>query len=163
LGWNAEQVSNILSEKLSSKSVAATRFDLERYDTNERLKLTDLKGKVVLVTYWFPGCGPCRGEFPHFENVLKKFNREDVAYVGINIAPKEDPYVLPFMKSTGHSFIPVRDEPEKRGNLPARGAPTNYLIDGNGNILYKDFMIGAYNEEVLEQMIKQALNLVSGQ
>lgn len=158
-GLSVDQVKQRISETLVAGSEPATRFDLERYAGTERLKLADLGGQVVLVTYWFPGCGPCRGEFPHFENVLAKFDRSEVSYVGINISPKEDPYVLPFMKASGHSFIPVKDEPEKRGNLPARGAPTNYLIDRNGNILYKNFMIGANNEEMLELMIEQALAL----
>lgn len=160
LGMSAQDVRQEINRKMEAIAEPATRFDLERYDgPEERLRLVDLRGKVVLVTYWFPGCGPCRGEFPHFENVLAKFDRDDVSYVGINISPKEDPYVLPFMEASGHSFIPVKDDPENRGNLPARGAPTNYLIDRNGNILYKNFMIGANNEEMLELMIEQALAL----
>src|SRR5688500_20199030 len=42
-------------------------FTMYNYFTKQNTSLADLKGKVVLYTYWFPGCGPCRGEFPHFE------------------------------------------------------------------------------------------------
>ncbi|MCU0378935.1 MAG: redoxin family protein [Bacteroidales bacterium] len=135
-------------------AVPATPFSLMNYMTNDSLTLADLKGKVVLLTYWFPGCGPCRGEFPNFENVYRKFKGKDVAYIGINIAHEQDEYVVPFVRSSGYSFIPLRDEPEKRGNLEARGAPTNYLLDKEGNIVFKNFRTDDRNERTLELMIQ---------
>ena len=70
---------------------------------------------------------------------------------------EQDPYVVPFMKQSGYSFTPVRDEPEKRGNLPARGAPTNYLIDKKGNIIFANFRTDRDNERTLELMIRELL------
>lgn len=136
----------------------ATAFSLDNYLTSGKTSLPDLKGKVVLVTYWFPGCGPCRGEFPHFENVVRKFSKDQLAYVGINVVPEQDPYVQPFMQQSGYSFTPVRDEPEKRGNLTARGAPTNYLIDKEGNIIFANFRTDEKNERTLELMINELLD-----
>jgi thiol-disulfide isomerase/thioredoxin len=141
-----------------STAKPATAFSLDNYMTSGKTSLPDLKGKVVLVTYWFPGCGPCRGEFPHFEHVVRKFSKDELAYVGINVVHEQDPYVVPFMKQSGYSFIPVRDEPEKRGNLTARGAPTNYLIDKNGNIVFSNFRTDEHNERTLELMIKELLD-----
>lgn len=141
-----------------STAQPATAFSLENYLTSGRTSLPDLKGKVVLVTYWFPGCGPCRGEFPHFEHVVRKFGKDQLAYIGINIVHEQDPYVVPFMKQSGYSFTPVRDEPEKRGNLTARGAPTNYLIDRNGNIIFSNFRTDEHNERTLELMITELLD-----
>src|SRR5690606_27145127 len=102
--------------------------------------------------------GPCRGEFPHFEHVVRKFGKDQLAYIGINIVHEQDPYVVPFMKQSGYSFTPVRDEPEKRGNLTARGAPTNYLIDRNGNIIFSNFRTDEHNERTLELMITELLD-----
>lgn len=141
-----------------STAKPATAFSLDNYLTSGKTSLPNLKGKVVLVTYWFPGCGPCRGEFPHFEHVVRKFSKNELAYVGINIVHEQDPYVVPFMKQSGYSFTPVRDEPEKRGNLTARGAPTNYLIDKNGNIVFSNFRTDEHNERTLELMIKELLD-----
>lgn len=135
----------------------ATVFNLDNYLSPGKTSLADLKGKVVLVTYWFPGCGPCRGEFPHFENVVRKFGKEELAYIGINMAHEQDPYVVPFMRQSGYSFVPVRDEPDNRGNLEARGAPTNYLIDKEGNIIFTNFRTHAHNERTLELMIRELL------
>jgi len=141
-----------------SVSVPATPFSLGQYFKEGKASLADFKGKVILLTYWFPGCGPCRGEFPNFENVVRKFTKEQLVYIGINIAAEQDEYVVPFMKSSGYSFIPLKDEEEKRGNLVAPGAPTNYLLDQNGRIIFKNFRTDSNNERVLESMIEEILD-----
>ncbi|HEY0677849.1 MAG TPA: redoxin domain-containing protein [Chitinophagaceae bacterium] len=140
-------------------SKQAPNFTLENYYTKKMSSLSDYKGKVVLLTYWFPGCGPCRGEFPHFENVVRKFKGKDVVYLGINIVDEQDEYVLPFMKSTGYSFIPLRDTKEwTKGPLDNRNAaPVNFLIDGDGKIIFSNFRTDGNNEATLEMMIESML------
>lgn len=97
---------------------AATDFSLNQYFAKGKASLANFKGKVVLLTYWFPGCGPCRGEFPHFQNVVNRFDKNDLAYVGINIVAEQNDYVIPFMKSSGYTFIPLEDfEGRNKGNM----------------------------------------------
>ena len=116
------------------------------------------KGKVILMTFWFPGCGPCRGEFPHFENVVRKFKGKDLVYLGINVYPKQDEYVLPFMKGTKYSFIPLKGTSEWAFEAyGVRGQPTNFLIDKKGNIVYSNFRTDIDNERTLELMIQSLL------
>jgi len=146
-------------------SKQAPNFTLENYFTKKNTSLSDYRGKVVLVTYWFPGCGPCRGEFPHFENVVKKFkDRSDFVYLGINIVPEQDEYVLPFMKSSGYSFIPLKDNDQwEKGPMDNRNAaPVNFLIDGNGRIIYSNFRTDGSNESTLESMISSMLTRNKG-
>jgi thiol-disulfide isomerase/thioredoxin len=113
---------------------------------------------VVLITFWFPGCGPCRAEFPHFENVVKKYNKKELVYLGINVLPNQDDYVLPFMKGTKYSFMPLKatsDWAEK--NYGVRGEPTNFLLDKEGNIVFANFRTDQNNERTLELMINSLL------
>lgn len=158
LGKNDAAVQQDLRALRDQKAKQATPFTLDGYFTKNKISLSDYKGKVVLLTYWFPGCGPCRGEFPHFENVLKKFKGKEVAYLGINIVRDQDDYVIPFLKGSGYSFTPLaEDEKRDKGNLPSPGAPTNYLIDQDGRIIYSGFMIHGDNERMLELMIESLL------
>lgn len=158
LGKNEAAIQRDLSTLREQKAKQATPFTLDAYFTKNKISLSDYKGKVILLTYWFPGCGPCRGEFPHFENVLKKFRGKDVVYLGINIVRDQDPYVIPFLKSSGYTFTPLaEDEKRDKGNLPSPGAPTNYLIDQDGRIIYSNFMIHGDNERMLELMIESML------
>lgn len=139
----------------------APDFTLENYYTKANTSLSDYKGKIVLVTYWFPGCGPCRGEFPHFENVVRKFkNRDDFVYLGINIVAEQDDYVLPFMKASRYSFIPLKDNDKwQKGPMDNRNAaPVNFLIDQNGKIIFSNFRTDESNEQSLEMMITSLLD-----
>ncbi|MDD2426464.1 MAG: redoxin domain-containing protein, partial [Bacteroidales bacterium] len=156
LGKNKDQIFKEIWGIRDSAAVQATNFSLGKYDIDGKASLSDYKGKVVLLTYWFPGCGPCRGEFPHFENVIRKFSKDQVVYLGINMVREQDDYVLPFMKSSGYSFYPLKGE-EDQGNLVARGAPTNYLIDQQGRIIFRNFRTDGNNERELELMIGETL------
>lgn len=157
IGKNRSDIYKDIWKIRDSTAVQATNFSLGQYFVPDSASLSDFKGKVVLLTYWFPGCGPCRGEFPNFENVIRKFSKEQVAYIGINIQADQDVFVVPFMKSSGYSFIPLKGVKEKQGNLVAIGAPTNYLMDQNGRIIFKNFRVDNNNERVLEIMIEEML------
>lgn len=160
IGKSSVQVKQEIWQVRDTAAKIATAFSLKKYIGEGNLSTEDLKGKVTLVTYWFPGCGPCRGEFPHFENVVRKFKDADFEYVGINIVPEQNDYVVPFMKSSGYSFIPIEDTPgREKGNLDNRNAaPVNFLLDKKGRIIFSNFRTDEHNEEVLENMIKALLD-----
>jgi len=155
LGKSQQQLRSEIYGQLDKVSKAATPFTLKRYFTAGNTSLSDYKGKVVLLTYWFPGCGPCRGEFPHFENVVRKFKGKNLEYVGINIASEQNDYVIPFLKTSGYSFTPLEDvKGRQKGNLDNRNAaPMNFLIDQNGNLVFSNFRTDGDNEDELELMI----------
>jgi thiol-disulfide isomerase/thioredoxin len=161
LGKSAAGVDADIWKRIDAVSQLATPFTgLKRYLTPGEASLADYKGKVVLLTYWFPGCGPCRGEFPHFENVVKKFKGQDLEYLGINIVSKQNEYVIPFMKGSGYSFTPLEEaEGRAKGNLDNRNAaPMNFLIDKDGRLIFSNFRTDGENEDDLELMINLILN-----
>ena len=145
--------SNIIA-LLRKNAVKATPFKLLNLKTNDSTSLKDFLGSAVLLTYWFPRCGPCRGEFPHFEKVLKK-ETSGIKYVGINIVAKENDMVLPIIAANNYTFIPLTETKYRnKGNLDNMGAaPQNFLIDKDGYLIFKNFMINENNERDLELMI----------
>ena len=159
LGKDAQKVDEEVWYIRDTAAKKAPDFKLQRYLTEGFSSLSDFKGKVVMLTYWFPGCGPCRGEFPNFENVVKKFKGKDLVYLGINIVPEQDEYVVPFMKSSGYSFTPLKDNADwQKGPLDNRNAaPVNFLIDQNGRIIFFNFRTNEHNEDALEFMINSML------
>ncbi len=156
LGKDKGAVQAAISNALKTNGRVATPFELKNYAGSSN-SLADFKGKVTFITYWYPGCGPCRGEFPHFENVVRKFDKDKLAYLGINIVSSQNDYVLPFLKSTGYSFVPLEDvKGRNKGNLDNRSAaPMNFLIDKQGNLIFENFRTDADNEDELELMINE--------
>lgn len=158
IGKDKVQVNQDIERIRTSTAVPAFPFELRLYTSNRNLNLNDLKGKVVLLTFWYPACSPCRAEFPHFEAVIRKFNDESIAYVGINVYPEQDPYVIPFMKNSKFSFIPLRGTAEFADKYyGVRSQPANFLIDKEGKIVFRDFRINEANHRTLEWMISSLL------
>jgi len=158
LGKSAEQVTADVCARREAQAKPAPAFELLRYDTDKKSSLADYRGKVVLLTFWFPGCGPCRGEFPNFENVLAKFRGKDVAYLGVNTVPEQDDYVASFMAGTKYTFTPLHGDAAISKDYGVRGCPTNFLIDQAGRIVYRNFRTNDGNEILLQRMIESLLD-----
>ncbi len=159
-GKNETAVKADIYANLEATAKAATPFTLKKYIGEGSTSLSDYKGKVMLLTYWFPGCGPCRGEMPFFENVVRQYKTKPLEYVGINIVAEQDEYVIPFHNTSGFSFTPLADfKGRDKGNLDNRNAaPVNFIIDQNGRIIFSNFSIHAENESHLKMMIDLVLN-----
>ncbi len=156
MGKSDDAILNDIKGRLQTTSKPAI-FSFDAYLESGKKTMQDYKGKVVLLTFWFPGCGPCRGEFPHFEEVLKHFDRTQVNYVGVNIMADQDEYVIPFVKSSKYTFTPLKDKEADRTNLPVRGAPSNFLIDQDGKIIFSGFMIQTPEAQL---MLQDMINLL---
>ncbi|QTE35901.1 TlpA disulfide reductase family protein [Mucilaginibacter gossypii] len=158
LGKTNDEVQQDIQNIRAGAAVNAYPFELGLYSGKGKLGLKDLKGKVVLLTFWFPGCGPCRREFPHFQKAIDKFKGKNVEYIGINVLPEQDAYVLPFMANTKFSFIPLRDTQGFASKAyGVTGEPENFLIDQNGKIMFRNFSIDENNVHSLEMMISSLL------
>lgn len=159
LGKDSTAVQDEINFLHNKRAIPAAPFSLRSYQSDQKISLEDFKGKVVLLTFWFPGCGPCRAEFPYFESVMKKFSKDEVAYLAVNVMASEDEFVLPFLKNTKYSFISLRDDPGwDKGTLNALAFPTNYIIDPNGRIIHSKFYINKQRESTLELMIRDLIN-----
>ncbi|MDD4107937.1 MAG: redoxin family protein [Prolixibacteraceae bacterium] len=152
------EIANDLSIQIAKNSKPASPFELDSYTSDKKVKLEECKGKVVLISFWYPGCGPCRGEMPYIEKVVKKYGKDKLAYFGINGVREQDGFVVPFINASKYSFTPLGATEEVKTNYSIRAYPTNFLIDKNGRIAYSHFLINADNTEMLDLMIQSLVN-----
>lgn len=163
------QVRSDLKATLYAEAKPAPPFNLRKYTSDERVSLAKLRGKVVLLTFWFPSCGPCVAEFSHFETVMQRLRQkgDDVSYIGINVVRDQDSYVLPLIAKKKYSFTALKGPEAVQGaksdyaiprGYAIRGAPTNFVIARSGKIVYRDFTIDdAQGELMLQRMIESVL------
>lgn len=159
LGISQQNVNHDIWQQVSKAAKPALNFSSKLYTEDKLVSLADYRGKVVLLTFWFPGCAPCRAEFPHFENVLHQFSNQQVAYLAVNTMPEQDNFVLDFVKRAKVSFIPLHGRWELAAKYYGASAyPANFLVDQQGNIIYSNFRITDDNEDNLALMINLALH-----
>ena len=160
LNFGANTIDSSVAAIRNKFAWKAKDFVLKNYADTTKICLADYRGKVVLVTYWMPDCAPCRTEFPHIENVLKKINRKDMVYIAINQTNRDPNQVMPIVIGEKYTFIPLKDaDPnEPRDKMyPTRGIPANFLLDKQGRVVFSDFYVNDSNEDDFELMINEML------
>lgn len=158
LGKSETGINNDIWEYLNKTAKQVVKFRSKLYTENKWVSINDYKGKVILLTFWFPQCGPCKAEFPHFEKVLNEFNRKQIEYLGINVYPEQDNFVLSFVKNSKVTFTPLHGTTQfETKAFGINSQPANFLIDQNGEIIFSNFDINADNEDTLKLMIELLL------
>jgi len=122
------------------------------------LKLTDLRGRVVLLNFWATWCQPCRAEMPEFNEMQRDLGDRGLAIVGASVSPLDTPDVIQsFQKDIKQEYTVVRGE-EEIGNQfqNGPGLPVTHILDRDGHI--RQTFFGPQKREVFESIIKPLLD-----
>jgi len=150
-------------ENIDTKKSKVPFFEL--VDINlKKIKQTDLIGKVVIINFWGINCPPCIAEIPKLNIIVKKFKSENVVFIGIcPLTPKRftmDKYeeIKYFLKKKEflYRICPVEDFKIFSTKFNLRYAPTHFIIDKSGYIVYK--YTGIINEKDFVKLISNELN-----
>ena len=126
----------------------APAFTLPDYPNRRNVSLADYKGRVVLINFWYPSCGPCRGEFPTLQRVLDKYKDRGFVILSLNVLPEEKDFVMPYLTKNHFGFRPLETTTEwAEKTYGARGFPTNLLVDADGRIVFKPGIIRSPREQ----------------
>ena len=158
LGKDDKTTKAEIREVLEEDAEEIEDYTFERYDNGEQVSLSDFKGKVVLLNFWYPFCGPCRGENPELQKVLEKYGPNGFVILALNVHPEEDQFVLPYATGTGFDFIQLRSNMEfAKEEFQARGMPTNFLLDTEGRKVLRLPPISGTKVRTLELQIESLL------
>lgn len=102
------------------------------------LKLSELKGKVVLLNFWATWCPPCREEVPSMVRLNAKMAGKPFQMVAVSIDEGGKPAVESFFKTLGQSLPAYIDPTTRAANTYGiTGVPETFIIDKNGIIVKK--------------------------
>ncbi|MFN4111580.1 MAG: TlpA family protein disulfide reductase [Ignavibacteria bacterium] len=142
-----------LHETKSSDALAFD-FSLKSID-GSIVKLSDFKGKVVVLDFWATWCAPCRKGIPDLIDIQKSFGN-NIQVIGITVDQDPTKVVPPFVKEYKINYpilIGNDDVYNKYDGIDA--IPTTFIIDKSGRIINK--YIGLVEKQILINEIKQAL------
>jgi len=147
-------VNNTLGEKQVSSEIRSD-FTLNSIDQEETIKLSDLRGKIVMVDFWSSWCPPCRQEAPELQKAYEDFQDQDVEFVGIAIWDV-DSETRKFKNTYGLEY-PILIDP--RGAIAVEwgvlGLPEKFFLNREGEVVKK--YVGPMTRDRVGLEIRQML------
>lgn len=123
------------------------------------VRLEELRGKTILLTFWASWCSPCRIELPHFQALQKKLGRDKVVVLAVSAdSQKED--VQSFAKQLKLDLPLFFDEDlQVNQRYRIKAMPTTFIIDSHGVIRhihqgFKESVLPLYEQELKELLKK---------
>jgi thiol-disulfide isomerase/thioredoxin len=158
----------------TSSELAARRAELREYDPNSQLKdpiqftlsgldgeklpLSSLLGKVVVMDFWATWCGPCRAQHPLYEQVKAKFqDSSDVVFLAVD-ADEDHSLVKPFLTQIKWSQK-VYFEDGLQSLLQVSSIPTTIILGKNGGVFTR--MVGFIPDRFVD-MLTERVNRALG-
>lgn len=124
----------------------------------EQFRLSDQKGKVVLLNIWATWCAPCLEETPELVDLYVEYRDQGLEILGVSIDEQGRSVVDPFIEKYEVNYPIVIDDGtimDKYG--PTMGIPTTYIIGKEGDLEY--FAVGAVTIKELEPRIQKLLGI----
>lgn len=135
----------------------APDFTLLDIQSGKPFKLSEQKGKVVLIDFWATWCGPCRMAIPHLIELHKQYKPQGFTMAGISLDQQGEAVVRPFYKSWKMNYPVMVDQMGEVARLYGgiRSIPTALLIDKQGRVI--NAFVGYRPKDEFENAIKAAL------
>jgi peroxiredoxin len=133
------RLQKIPQEGMESPSFAGRSLSGEIVDSS------DLRGKVLVLNFWFIGCPVCRAEMPHLNLLKEKFDREErVEFIAMTADPAST--VKSFLERNEFTYRQVADAQKALDSFVFSGYPRNIVISKTGEIVYWRTTVKAWNK-----------------
>ncbi|WP_165784670.1 TlpA family protein disulfide reductase [Solitalea longa] len=151
----ALECEKVINSQLGKPAPAFSVVDVNgvKYDLNE------LKGKVVVLNFWFIGCGPCRKEVPKLNELVEKYKDKEVVFLAFEVNNNTPDKV----KAITEKWFKYTQIPTKRTEVAqqyqVKVYPTSYVIDQQGIVRLGFFAYNPFKlpelDTTIESLLKQ--------
>jgi len=142
----------------SLEGKAAPDFTLTTLQ-GETVKLSAMKGNVVVIDFWATWCPPCRESLPHLQalSANKDLAAKGLRVWAVNLRENKEK-VEQFMKDNNYTFsVPMDQNGQVAGTYLVQGIPTTVIVGKDGNIKNVFVGFGAGSEKRMDEAIEAAL------
>jgi thiol-disulfide isomerase/thioredoxin len=126
----------------------APAFALKTFD-GKWVRLSDLKGRPVVLDFWATWCRPCRTSMPHLDELQKRYGHQGLVVIGLSVDEGSQAQVRRFAQSLGVTFrLGMANDHVLDDYGPIRFLPTTFFIDRQGQMVRR--VRGYLDPETLE-------------
>ena len=133
----------------------APDFELQTLD-GKNLRLSDLRGKAVLLNFWATYCGPCKIEMPWFVELQKEYGPQGFQIVGVANDDASTEEIAKFAKEMGINYPILIGKDSVSDSYNVSVLPTTFFLDRDGKLIAREF--GLQSRSVFVDHIKKAMS-----
>jgi cytochrome c biogenesis protein CcmG/thiol:disulfide interchange protein DsbE len=138
------------------QGVRAPDFALLTLD-GHKVKLSDYRGKAVLLNFWATWCPPCKVEMPWFEDLQKQYSKDGLVVLGIAMDDSEPATIAKFASELGVNYQVLLGTDQVSDDYgDVQYLPTTFYIARDGTIV--DKMTGLLDRKEIEAAVQKTLN-----
>lgn len=138
--------SNTVASKSASDRKPAPDFTLKDAE-GHNVKLSDFRGKVVLLNFWATWCGPCQLEIPWFIDFEKQYKSQGLEVIGVSMDDDGWAAIKPFVAAHNVNYpILLGNDSVTQLYGGIDSLPTTFLIDRNGRVAKVHVGLAGKNE-----------------
>ncbi len=140
------------SNRASDDRKPAPDFTLQDANGNS-VKLSDYRGKVVLLNFWATWCGPCTVEIPWFVEFEQQYKSKGLEVIGVSMDEEGWPAIKPFVaehKMNYRVLLGTDSVSDLYGGIDS--LPTTFIIDRNGKFAFSPHIGLAGKDEYLNEI-----------
>jgi peroxiredoxin len=120
------------------------------------VRLSQLKGKVVMLNVWTTWCPPCRQEMPTMERLYQRLKSSEVLMLAVSQDVDGRNTVVPYLQEGGFTFpvlLDVRGEVGKKYGVT--GYPETFIIDRQGKVVYHHIGYNDWSQPTVETALRR--------
>jgi len=127
----------------------------QNIQTNKELTEAHVKGKIVIMDFWFIGCQPCMDAIPHLINLRKKYPSSKVEIIGVDASDTNITGIRKLVQDKGINYTILMSPKEIIATYAVHVFPTIYIMDQSGVIIDSEM---GYNEKDFEKRVSDIID-----